>query len=286
MLRHMKKTLTIAVAAAMVCSCNFQVPQGIIDVINSLAEEQPEGIVAGGAVTSIQESGFMELPAVESDDVILSHKAYTISYNADARIPEWVAYELTADEVNGNADRDDSVFQMDPQYRKTQAMREDYTGSGWTRGHMACAADFRWDDEAMDETFYLTNICPQDEELNAGDWNYLEKQVRWWARDFGRVWVVSGPIIGSGKYGTIGERDVVVPDAFFKAVLTESKGKYRSIAFIMGNDDKRYYLADCSMTVNDLESLTGIDFFPALPDDVEEEVESQLKFKDWGIKAR
>ena len=228
--------------------------------------------------------GLMELPYTSDDDIILTHKGFVVSYNAEARIPEWVAYELTAEETRGEATRDESVFQMDPSYRRTQAMREDYYDSGWTRGHMACAGDFHWDEEALDETFFLTNICPQDEELNKGDWNYLEKQVRYWARDYGKVWVVTGPIIGSGKYGTIGERDVVVPDSFFKAVLTQKNGKYRSIAFVMDNDDKRYWLNECAITVNGLEAMTGQDFFPMLPDDVEEQVESQLKFSDWGIK--
>ena len=228
----------------------------------------------------------MELPAVCDDDIILTHKGFVISYNAEARIPEWVAYELTADETRGDAERDESMFRMDPTYGRTQAMREDYYDSGWTRGHMACAGDFQWDEEAMDETFYLTNICPQDRELNKGDWNYLEKQVRRWARDYGHVWVVTGPIIGGNRYGTIGDRDVTVPDSFFKAVLTEKNGKYRSIAFVMDNDDKRYWLDECAVTVNGLEAMTGQDFFPLLPDGVEEEVESQLRLQDWGIRQR
>ena len=98
--------------------------------------------------------------------------------------------------------------------------------------------------------------------------------------------MVTGPIIGTNKYGTIGDRDVVVPDSFFKAVLTEKNGKYRSIAFIMDNDDKRYWLSECAVTVNGLEALTGLDLFPLLPDEVEEQVESQMKFSDWGIRER
>ena len=214
--------------------------------------------------------GLMELPYTSDDDIILTHKGFVISYNAEARLPEWVAYELTAEETRGDATRDEAVFRMDPTYKGTQAMREDYYDSGWTRGHMACAADFQWDGEAMDDTFYLTNICPQDEELNKGDWNYLEKQVRRWARDFGKVWVGG----------------VTVPDSFFKAVLAEKNGKYRSIAFIMDNDDKRYWLDECAVTVNGLEAMLGMDFFPLLPDTVEEDVESQLRLRDWGIRER
>ena len=230
--------------------------------------------------------GLMELPATSGDDIILTHTGFIISYNAEARLPEWVAYELTADETRGDVDRDESVFRMDPTYKGTQAMREDYFDSGWTRGHMACAADFQWDEDAMNDTFYLTNICPQDEELNKGDWNYLEKQVRRWARDYGKVWVVSGPIVGTNRYGIIGDRGVNVPDSFFKAVLAENRGKYHAIAFVMDNDDKRYWLDDCAMTVDELEDITGLDFFPLLPDEVEKNVESRLTLSFWDIKER
>ena len=230
--------------------------------------------------------GLMELPATSDDDIILTHTGFIISYNAEARLPEWVAYELTADETRGDVDRDESVFRMDPTYKGTQAMREDYFDSGWSRGHMACAADFQWDEEAMNDTFYLTNICPQDEELNKGDWNYLEKQVRRWARDYGKVWVVTGPIIGDNLYGVIGDRGVIVPDSFFKAVLAENRGKYHAIAFVMDNDDKRYWLDDCAMTVDELEDITGLDFFPLLPDDVEKNVESKITLSFWNIKER
>ncbi len=272
-----KKKYISAIALVLLCGIYLlQTETGFLTglVPHSIGEQEP-------AV-----DGLMELPATDDSDIILTHTGFVISYNPDDLLPEWVAYELTAEETHGEATRDESVFKMDPSYGSTQAMREDYYDSGWTRGHMACAADFQWDEDAMNDTFYLTNICPQDEELNAGDWNYLEKQVRRWARDFGKVWVVTGPIIGSNKYGTIGDRGVTVPDSFFKAVLTEKNGKYRSIAFIMDNDDKRYWLDECAVTVNGLEAMLGMDFFPLLPDDVEEEVESQLRLRDWGIRER
>ena len=244
------------------------------------------GIVAGGEQPASAPEGLMELPACDSDDVILEHKGFVISYNDEARIPLWVAYELTDEETRGDLDRDGYEFRMDPTYSSTQAMREDYYPNDWSRGHMAPAADFEWDADAMGETFYLTNICPQDRELNKNDWNYLEKQVRNWAREFGKVWVVTGPVIGTNRYGTIGDRDVVVPDSFFKAVLAYKNGKYHSIAFLMDNDDKRYWLDDCAMTVNDLEAITGLDLFPLLPDDVENTVESQLRLPFWSIRER
>lgn len=243
--------------------------------------------MGGGAHATLPDSvESLELPAEKPGDRVMAYKGYVSSYNPETLIPDWVAYELTEEETRGDATRGDKVFSMDMDYRGRQAMREDYYGSGWTKGHMAPAADFSWDDDAMSETFYFMNVCPQREELNKKDWQYLEKQVRAWARRYGRVWVVTGPIVGDNRYGTIGKDRVVVPDAFFKAVMVHDGRRYQSIAFVMGNDAERYWLQDCALTVDALEARTGIDFYPALPDDIEEETESRYDFSVWGIRER
>ena len=200
--------LLVAAVAVFSCGSGSGIVSALLSGLSGSQTESPAETFAGELSATKPEAGgaLMEIPASDAGGVLITHKGYTLSYNAAARIPEWVAYELTADETYGDADRDDAMFRMDPSFKKTQAMREDYSGSGWTKGHMACAADFQWDEDAMDETFYLTNICPQDEVLNAGDWNYLEKQTRRWARENGRVWVVSGPIIGDNIYGRIEQK--------------------------------------------------------------------------------
>ena len=254
-----KMILFSALAATLLSGCVFQQPL-----------PAPEGL---------------EIPSYSENQNILSYQGHTVSYNTSTLIPDWVAYELTDEETHGEATRFDKNFSMDPSFRKKQAMREDYRGSSWTRGHMAPAADFAWDDDAMAATFYFTNICPQDETLNAGDWQYLEKKVRQWANRYGSVWVVTGPIVGENRYGTIGDRDVVVPDSFYKALLIRKKnGSYSAIAFVMDNDDDRYFLKDCSMSINELETLTGFDFFPSLDDKIEDKVEGSVRLSDWGIR--
>jgi endonuclease G len=234
----------------------------------------------------IDTSELLEIPALTPDGRIVQHGAYVSSYNTETLIPNWVAYELTAEETEGSRSREGMEFRKDPDLKGVpQAMREDYAGSGWTKGHLMPAADASFNSTAMGETFYFTNICPQDETLNAGDWQYLEKRVRQWANRYGSVWVVTGPIVGENRYGTIGEREVVVPDSFYKALLIRKKnGSYSAIAFVMDNDDDRYYLKDCSMSVNELEALTGFDFFPGLDDTIEEKVEGTVRLSDWGIR--
>ncbi|MBO5563156.1 MAG: DNA/RNA non-specific endonuclease [Bacteroidales bacterium] len=237
-------------------------------------------------VTEIDTTSLLELPAEKAGDHIIEYRGFVSSYNTETLIPNWVAYELTSDETSGDATRADKNFSMDLSFRGRQAKREDYARSGWTKGHMAPAADFFWDDDAMAETFFFQNICPQREELNNKDWQYLEKQVRNWANRYGKVWVVSGPIIGDNIYGTIGEDHVVVPDAFFKAVLVHDGRRYQSIAFVMGNDAERYWLQDCALSIDELEERTGLDLYPALPDDLEDDTESRYDFSVWGIRRR
>ncbi len=229
--------------------------------------------------------GALELPALTDTDQILQYQGFTVSYNSENLIPNWVAYELTAEETVGDADREDKRFSMDMSFKGHQAMREDYAESGWTKGHMAPAADFLWSDDAMAETFYLVNVCPQDEFLNRKDWQYLEKQVRAWANEYGRVWVVTGPIVGEDRYGTIGAQEVVVPDAFFKVVLVHDGSRYQGVAFVMGNDNSRYWLDQVAMPVDELEKLTGIDFYPALPDDMEDVVEAGYDPAVWSLRT-
>lgn len=246
--------------------------------------ETPASPEEPGLVSS-EFGDLLEIPALTDGGRLVCHEAYVTSYNPETRIANWVAYELTAEETEGARRREGMEFRMDPDLKGVrQAMREDYSGSGWTKGHLMPAADAAFDSDAMAETFYLTNICPQNETLNAGDWQYLEKKVRNWANRYGSVWVVTGPIVGNNQYGTIGDREVVVPDAFYKALLIRKKnGSYSAVAFVMDNDDGRYYLKDCYLNINDLEALTGLDFFPGLDDKIEEKVESNVRLSDWGL---
>lgn len=222
-----------------------------------------------------------ELPAIQATDTILSYTGFTINYNPDQLIPNWVAYELAADELDGDVPRA-TGFSMDLSYKDRQAMREDYSNTGWDKGHMAPSADMKWSKAAMSESFYLTNVCPQNPDLNGRDWHTLENRVRDWARQYGRVWVVCGPLVQENRYGTIGERQVAVPDGFFKAVLRqESDGTFRAIAFVFENSSARQPLKDAVIAVDDLESLTGYDLFPNLDDSIEEFVESSASWDAW-----
>lgn len=231
----------------------------------------------------------MELPAIGDNERIISYSdgdkiAYTLSYDCDNRIPRWVAYDLTGDELRGPAKRNGKSFRPDGNAGVPQADNQDYRNSGWTRGHIAPAGDFRWSDKAMDATFYFTNCCPQTEYFNGVSWEGLESRVRDWAEEFGCIYVVSGPIIGDYENGVLGINRITIPDAFFKALLVRSGSSYEAIGFVMHNISDVQPYTSCYVDVNGLEEITGIDFFPMLDDSVEEEIEMNVDLRFWGIE--
>ncbi len=228
----------------------------------------------------------LELPYLLDTDnnLIVEHMGYTLSYNSRYRIPNWVAYELLDSELYGDFEREEK-FSPDPLVKGRQAYDRDYVGSGWDRGHMAPSGDMKWSSQAMKECFYLTNVCPQNHNLNMGLWNDLEKQVRYEARYYKRIWVVCGPVMEGNRNGVIGRNHVKVPDAFFKALLARTKeGKYISIGFIFPNQAGKKALSSYAMTVNELEGKIGMDLFYNLDQSVQEEVESRMDPWEWRIK--
>ena len=156
----------------------------------------------------------------------------------------------------------------------------DYRNSGYDRGHMCPAAEQKWSAEAMDDCFVMANMCPQDHSLNSGAWNTLENKERNWAVRDSAIVIVAGPIYNADDIKTIGN-GVLVPSAFFKVLLAPYVEKPRAIAFVFPNMSSPGSMQNYVMTVDDVEKLTGYDFFSSLPDDIENEVESKASFREW-----
>lgn len=244
--------------------------QSTLTLTEETAAESPEAT----GVASNEEFKGLEIPLYESSrgGQIISRTGFTLSYDADYKTPQWVAWELTDAEVEGTVARDKD-FEPDPDVRGAKAYPKDYTNSGYDRGHMAPAADMKWSEQAMSESFYMSNVCPQNRNLNRGDWKDLEETAREWAQLYGRVWIAAGPIYSSKSPERIGTHKVAVPDAFFKVLLTDYPENPRAYGFVFKNEagsrDLNYYL----LTVDEVEELTHMDFFSALPDDVEDAIE-------------
>lgn len=213
----------------------------------------------------------------------IRHKGYTLSFDPRHNTPEWVAWELTSQEANGTKPRADE-FQPDPNVDEAHRVTtEDYKGSGYDRGHMIPAADMKWDSRAMAESFYMSNICPQDHSLNAGSWATLEKACRRWATQEGAIYIVCGPVYAPGKTPKqIGrEHKVDVPDGFFKCVLSLYPGQEKAVGFYYENRSGKQPMAQTALTVDSVEQLTGLDFFAAVPDSIENRVEATFSLKAW-----
>ena len=217
-----------------------------------------------------------------TSEKILTRRGYTVSYNLQHNLPNWVAWELTPDKLIERESRTDK-FLPDPDLPEDVAVTtDDYKRSGWDRGHMCPAGDNRWHWRAMQESFYMTNICPQHHNLNRGDWKELEEACRDWAQQEGRLFIVCGPILYRQQHKTIGrEHRITVPEAFFKVVLCPASNPPRAIGFIYKNTSGNHPLDSYVNSVDQVERITGIDFFPALPDEVERQVEAKYDLSKW-----
>lgn len=221
----------------------------------------------------------MEVPKTPNgvSERILKKTNYTVSFNKRYNVPNWVAWNITAEELVERESRTND-FQPDPELASSSAVTtEDYIGSGYDRGHMCPAADNRYHWRAMDECFYMTNMCPQNHNLNTGVWNNLEQLCRRWVDEDNVVYVVCGPIFyadSSPKY--IGRRHKVrVPDAFFKVVLRDyEQGRPKAAGFIFENKPGTESLRNYACSIDKVEEVTGFDFFHLLPNELEEKMES------------
>ena len=210
---------------------------------------------------------------------LISRTAYNLSYNKETLCPNWVAWHLTANHADGEWARSND-YREDYNVPAPRATNDDYRGSSWSRGHMCPAGDNKWDADAMSETFLLSNMCPQDRGLNSGLWNRIETDCRRWAQKYGSVYIVSGPLLYKKEHVVIGTNKVVVPEAFFKVILC-LEGKPKAIGFVVKNNAGEKKKDQYVNTVDEVERITGYDFFSSLPDSIEEKVEAYANIKDW-----
>lgn len=197
---------------------------------------------------------------------ILAHEGFTVSYNNVTLCPNWSAWELTPQEADANAVGRTDFFTTDPLVEGRQAEYADYSGNKFRldRGHMAPSADFKWSRTANEQTFYLTNVCPQDHTLNEGLWLEIEQRCRAWAKLYGSpVNIVCGPV-HDGTRTTIGENGVRVPAAFFKCIMFETGGTAYAIAFILPNRplDAGADVFGYAVSLKEIRRRTGLVPFP------------------------
>ncbi len=214
---------------------------------------------------------------------VVKHHHYMLSYNERYEQSEWVAYTLNREHLTYE-DRERPDFIEDPYVKSKSADWRNYRGSGYDRGHLCPAGDRRFSEQAYQETFYTSNISPQDREFNAGPWNDLEKQIRLWAKQYGEVYVATGGILDPALK-TIGEEDVAVPAVFYKIVAKQRGSEIDIIAFMMPQDASRQSIKKYLVTVDQIEEQSGIDFFKELPEGSEANLEGEISSSAWRFRA-
>ena len=227
-----------------------------------------------------------ELPQLKCKrtEQIIQHEGYTVSYNADYRIANWVAYVLTDKEARSDKAERQNKFVVDPLVKGASATNEDYTRTGYDRGHLAPAGDMKWSEKAMRESFYLSNITPQKPGLNRGIWKELEEQIRLWARENGAVLIATGPVIPDEELNRLGKNRVGVPRQFYKVLCMVVNNQLEGVGFLFENRDYGTTpLRQMMVPIDRVEQVTGIDFFPALPDDEERQMEATVHTDLWSF---
>lgn len=225
-----------------------------------------------------EELQYVTLPS-DLAQQIKEYTGFVVNFNKDNHTPNYVAWELLASEVGGSVDRSDDFWQ-DTELEGCPAHR-DYTGSGYDRGHMCPAADQKWSVQAMHDSFVMANMCPQLHSINAGAWETLETKERTWAKRDGAVVIIAGPIYEATDTKRIGSIGVRVPSAFFKVLYALEVKEPRAIAFVYPNMNAPGNMQDYAMSVDDLEEILGYDFYPALPDEIENKIEAEFSFTQW-----
>ncbi|MBO5677481.1 MAG: DNA/RNA non-specific endonuclease [Bacteroidaceae bacterium] len=254
------------------------------DVVETVKEGVAEAETATKKTMAKVTNRKLELPArlKHTSERIVEHTGFTLSFNREHNNPNWAAWELTADEAKGTLPRAND-FEPDPKLPENhQVTHTDYTRSGYDRGHMVPAADMKWNSKAMNDCFYMSNICPQTHALNAGGWETLESACRRWAKQEGSVYIVCGPVYKGTKHKIIGkDLKITVPEGFFKVVLSMREGKEKAIGFYYVNSNAKQTMEQTATTVDEIEKLTGMDFFVNIDDRLEERIESTFSLKQW-----
>lgn len=223
---------------------------------------------------------FDYLPTATTKQLV-KHEYYTVSYNEKYEQAEWVAYELKK-EYGSNTHFKRPFFIEDPQVTTGSADWRNYKNSGYDKGHLCPAGDMEFSKAAYDDTFFTSNISPQIHEFNDGIWNRLEQKTRYWASKYNGIYVVTGGVL-KDNLKTIGKEKVAVPDYFYKVLLNKTNGNYKMIAFLVPNQKSEKPLYDFVVSVAALEKMTGIDFYPNLPDNIESNLEKNTNYKEWSF---
>ena len=213
-------------------------------------------------------------------DTLIDRPGYALGYIEYHEQAAFVIYKLTAREALTKEAKRTNRFRSDPEIPTGSATTADYRRSGYDRGHLAPAADMAFSVQTMADSFFMSNMSPQKPAFNRGIWKRLEEQVRQIAIREKAIYVVTGPILPKKKTVTIGANQVTVPTHYYKVIFDLTPPR-KMIGFILPNEGSDRPLEDFAVTVDVVEKATGLDFFSALPNAVQEKLEGSLVISSW-----
>lgn len=213
---------------------------------------------------------------------IVHHNYYSLSYNESFEQAEWVAYSLTNDQIV-SADFKRPYFEKDTKVKTKSAHYKNYSNSGYDKGHLCPAGDRKFSKLAYDETFLTSNIAPQNHQFNSGIWNRLEQKTRYWATKYKSLYIITGGVL-KNNLKTIGSEKVGVPNYFYKIILDYHEPEIKAIAFLIPHEDSEKGLYQFVISIDEIEEMTGIDFFPEIEDDLEEKLEASTSYSNWSFR--
>ena len=211
-------------------------------------------------------------------DTLVRYDAFDVHFNSNRGIANCTAYELILNELNGVVERAGD-FMQDPSVKGCPAPA-DYAGSGFDRGHLVPAADLKWSEDAMCQSFLMTNVCPMHKALNEGGWAKLEEKIREWTARDRALLVFTGPVVSEGDSTLAGGR-LAVPSAYYKVIMAPCVCPMRAIAIIYPNGHSGGHLHQYAVSVDEVERRTGLDFFPFLPDKEQQCLEAPVNLDAW-----
>lgn len=221
----------------------------------------------------------LEEPGRLNDVNYFKHFAYSFSYNEKTEQSNWVAYELNIEMLNSNFERANR-FKIDTSVISGTSNDLDYKGSGYDRGHLVPARDMTWDEKAIQESFFYSNVSPQLPTFNRGKWKQLESLVRKLVFEYENLYVVCGPLFNNTNK-CIGENNVVIPTHFFKTLLVYNDDYQQSIGFIFPHQKCDGNLSNYVISIDSVEKITRLDFYHKLPNYIEELIESKIDTSFW-----
>jgi endonuclease G len=247
--------------------------ESIVQTTSDAQQEQKQEVLQTENISQL------EYPALLPNEKIISHTGYSFVYSEEHEQAKWIAYELTKEETNSLFERTDK-FLVDPMVSTGTAQNSDYLKSGYDKGHLAPAADMGWSALTMKESFYFSNMSPQLPGFNRGVWKRLEELMRSWAIDNKAIYIVTGPLLSKGL-PTIGSNGVSIPNYYYKVILDYTQPEIHAIGFVLPNASSSASLNTFAVSIDEVEKQTGIDFFPALPDDQETKLEKEVCQSCW-----